>query len=133
RRSVAVGLHSSAWENGREETGKRHQVRAARFFLTAPLETGHLCPVTMTSASLAALLARPALLREWAPRVTTRKCDQPQKPPIEKTGLTLGMGMTEKQGGTGVRGNTSRAERAGRDFSRLSGHKWFMSAPMSAA
>lgn len=133
RRSVGIGLHSSAWENGREETGKRHQARAARFFLTAQLETGHLCPVTMTSASLAALMGSPALFREWAPRVTTRKYDQSQKPPIEKTGLTLGMGMTEKQGGTDLRANTTKAERAGRDFYRLSGHKWFMSAPMSDA
>src|SRR5690606_39767517 len=52
RRSVASGLHSSIWENGAAETGRRHQVRAARFYLTAQLETGHLCPITMTSASL---------------------------------------------------------------------------------
>ena len=76
RRSVAGGLHSSIWENGAEETGKRHQVRAARFYLTAELECGHLCPITMTSASLAALMASPKLFREWAPRITTRKYDQ---------------------------------------------------------
>jgi putative acyl-CoA dehydrogenase len=87
----------------------------------------------MTSASLAALMASPQLFREWAPRVTTRKYDQSQKPPIEKTGLTLGMGMTEKQGGTDVRANTTKAERAGSGFYRLTGHKWFMSAPMSDA
>jgi putative acyl-CoA dehydrogenase len=133
RRSVANGLHSSIWENGSAETGKRHQVRAARFYLTAELESGHLCPITMTSASLAALMASPKLFREWAPRVTTRKYDQSQKPPVEKTGLTLGMGMTEKQGGTDVRANTTRAERTGSGFYRLTGHKWFMSAPMSDA
>lgn len=134
RRSVASGLHSSIWENGDAEIGRRHQVRAARFFLTAQLETGHLCPITMTSASLAALMANTKLFREWAPRVTTRKYDQGQKPPVEKTGLTLGMGMTEKQGGTDVRANLTRAERAGSTgFYRLSGHKWFMSAPMSDA
>jgi putative acyl-CoA dehydrogenase len=83
RRSIAGGLHSSIWENGAEETGKRHQVRAARFYLTAELECGHLCPLTMTSASLAALMASPKLFREWAPRVTTRKYDQAQKPPVE--------------------------------------------------
>ncbi|RUW95040.1 DNA alkylation response protein, partial [Mesorhizobium sp. M2A.F.Ca.ET.037.01.1.1] len=86
-----------------------------------------------TSASLAALMASPKLFREWAPRVTTRKYDQSQKPPVEKTGLTLGMGMTEKQGGTDVRANITRAERAGSGFYRLTGHKWFMSAPMSDA
>lgn len=133
RRSVASGLHSSIWENGAAETGRRHQVRAARFYLSAQLETGHLCPITMTSASLAALMASPKLFREWAPRVTTRKYDQSSKPPIEKAGLTLGMGMTEKQGGTDLRANTTRAERASRDFHRLNGHKWFMSAPMSDA
>ena len=133
RRSVASGLHSSIWENGAAETGRRHQVRAARFYLTAQLETGHLCPITMTSASLAALMASPQLFREWAPRVTTRKYDQSNKPPVEKTGLTLGMGMTEKQGGTDVRANTTKAERAGSGFFRLTGHKWFMSAPMSDA
>ncbi|ESW64989.1 acyl-CoA dehydrogenase [Mesorhizobium sp. LSHC422A00] len=133
RRSVAGGLHSSIWENGDSEIGRRHQVRAARFYLTAELETGHLCPITMTSASLAALMASPKLFREWAPRVTTRKYDQSQKPPVDKTGLTLGMGMTEKQGGTDVRANTTRAERAGSGFYRVTGHKWFMSAPMSDA
>ncbi|PBB81315.1 DNA alkylation response protein [Mesorhizobium sp. WSM3879] len=133
RRSVAGGLHSSVWENGDAEIGRRHQVRAARFYLTAELETGHLCPITMTSASLAALMASPKLFREWAPRVTTRKYDQSQKPPVQKTGLTLGMGMTEKQGGTDVRANVTRAERAGNGFYRLTGHKWFMSAPMSDA
>ena len=133
RRSVASGLHSSVWENGEAEIGRRHQVRAARFYLTAELETGHLCPITMTSASLAALMASPKLVREWAPRVTTRKYDQSQKPPVEKTGLTLGMGMTEKQGGTDVRANITKAERVGSGFHRLTGHKWFMSAPMSDA
>ena len=133
RRSVANGLHSSVWENGAAETNRRHQARAARFYLTAELECGHLCPITMTSASLAALMASPKLFREWAPRVTTRKYDQSQKPPVEKAGLTLGMGMTEKQGGTDVRANSTRAERAGNGFHRLTGHKWFMSAPMSDA
>ncbi len=133
RRSIANGLHSSIWENGEAEIGKRHQSRAARFYLTSELECGHLCPVTMTSASLAALMAGPKLFREWAPRVTTRKYDQSNKAPVEKTGLTLGMGMTEKQGGTDVRANTTKAERAGNGFYRLTGHKWFMSAPMSDA
>jgi len=134
RRSVAIGLHSSVWENGEAEIGRRHQVRAARFYLMAQLETGHLCPMTMTSASLAALMGNPKIFREWAPRVTTRKYDQSQKPPVEKTGLTLGMGMTEKQGGTDVRANVTKAERAGSSgFYRINGHKWFMSAPMSDA
>ena len=90
RRSIASGLHSSVWENGENEIGRRHQVRASRFYLTARLEVGHLCPITMTSASLAALMANPKLFREWAPRVTTRKYDQSQKAPVDKAGLTVG-------------------------------------------
>ncbi|MEQ8400318.1 MAG: acyl-CoA dehydrogenase family protein [Roseitalea porphyridii] len=133
RRSVANGLHASIWENGQAETGQRHQVRGVRFFMTAGLECGHLCPITMTSASLAALMASPKLFREWAPRVTTRKYDQSHRPPVEKAGLTLGMGMTEKQGGTDVRANTTRAEPVGKGFYRITGHKWFMSAPMCDA
>ena len=133
RRSMANGLHCSIWENGETETGRRHQIRAARYYLTSELETGHLCPITMTSASLAALMANPKLFREWAPRVASRKYDPSQRPPVEKSGLTLGMGMTEKQGGTDVRANTTRAERASDGFYRINGHKWFMSAPMSDA
>jgi putative acyl-CoA dehydrogenase len=133
RRSVTNGLHSSIWENGESETGRRHQTRAARFFLTSELERGHLCPITMTSASLAALMASPKAFREWAPRITSRKYDQSNKAPVDKAGLTLGMGMTEKQGGTDVRANTTRAEKAGNNFYRITGHKWFMSAPMCDA
>jgi putative acyl-CoA dehydrogenase len=132
RRSVSMGLHASIWENNNVEQGLRHQTRAARYYLMSELETGHLCPITMTNASLAALMASPKLFREWAPRVTSRKYDPSHKPPVQKTGLTLGMGMTEKQGGTDVRANTSRAERAD-GFYKLSGHKWFMSAPMCDA
>jgi putative acyl-CoA dehydrogenase len=133
RRSTAIGLHSSVWEHGAAESGRRHLTRAVKFYLTAQLECGHLCPITMTSASLAALMNNSRLFREWAPRVTSRKYDPSQKPPVEKTGLTLGMGMTEKQGGTDVRANTTRADRAGGNLYRLTGHKWFMSAPMSDA
>jgi putative acyl-CoA dehydrogenase len=136
RRSVAHGLHSSIWENSPQqspEAGRRHQARATRFYLTAQLECGHLCPLTMTSASLAVLMTSPALYDEWSPRILTRKYDSSNKPPVKKTGLTLGMGMTEKQGGTDVRANTTRADHAGNGVYRLNGHKWFMSAPMSDA
>ncbi len=133
RRSVAAGLHASIWENGEETRGRRHRNRALKFYLTAQLECGHLCPITMTNASLAALMASEPLFKEWAPLVLPRKYDPGQKPPRRKTGLTIGMGMTEKQGGTDVRANTTRAERAANGFYRLTGHKWFMSAPMSDA
>jgi putative acyl-CoA dehydrogenase len=73
------------------------------------------------------------LFREWAPRITSRKYDQSQKPPVNKAGLTLGMGMTEKQGGTDVRANTTQAVRNAEGLYTIAGHKWFMSAPMSDA
>ncbi len=133
RRSVANGLHSSIWENSETESGMRHQARAARFFLTSQLESGHLCPLTMTSASLAALMSDSPMFRRWAPRVAVRKYDHSSKPVAQKTGITIGMGMTEKQGGTDVRANTTRAERVEGSIYRITGHKWFLSAPMSDA
>ncbi|MCK4205313.1 acyl-CoA dehydrogenase family protein [Brucella pituitosa] len=133
RRSIAQGLHCSIWEANPLETGRRHQARAARFYLTAQLEAGHLCPLTMTNASLAAVMASSELYKEWSPQVLSRKYDSSQKPAFNKQGITLGMGMTEKQGGTDVRANTTRAERNEDGTYTLSGHKWFMSAPMSDA
>ncbi|MFN3546421.1 MAG: acyl-CoA dehydrogenase family protein [Mesorhizobium sp.] len=133
RRSVATGLHSSVWENSESETGRRHQVRAARFYMMAQLESGHLESISTTSAALAALMASPKIFREWAPRATTRKYDPAHKPPVEKTGLTIGMGVTEKQGGSDVDGISTLAEPAENGFHRLTGHKWFVSAPMCDA
>ena len=133
RRSMANGLHCSVWENPADEKGRAHKARAVRFFLTAQLECGHLCPLTMTSASVAALSASPQVQREWGRRILSRKYDSANKPANLKTAITIGMGMTEKQGGTDVRANTSRAERVGEGIYRLTGHKWFMSAPMSDA
>jgi putative acyl-CoA dehydrogenase len=133
RRSIGVGLHASIWENSDEGKGRRHQSRALKFFLTGQLECGHLCPITMTNASLAALMASPTLFAEWSPLILPRKYDPSQKPPRKKTGLTVGMGMTEKQGGTDLKSNATKAERAGNGFYRITGHKWFMSAPMSDA
>lgn len=130
RRSVAQGIHSSVWENSNTEAGLGHQIRGARFYMTAGLECGHLCPITMTSAALAALMTNSDLFSRWAPLVTARKYDPSHRPVGQKTGVTIGMGMTEKQGGTDVRANTTRAERAGDGMWKLTGHKWFMSAPM---
>ena len=133
RRSMSVGLHSSVWENNSPAKGHEHKARAVRFFLTAQLECGHLCPLTMTSASVAAMMGSPRVQREWAPKILSRKYDSANKPPMQKSAITIGMGMTEKQGGTDVRANTSTAERVGEGIYRLAGHKWFMSAPMSDA
>jgi len=131
RRSMSYGLHSSIWENLPDTRGSAHKARAVRFYLTAQLECGHLCPLTMTSASVAALSATPPVHREWAPKILSRKYDSSNKPAMQKTAITLGMGMTEKQGGTDVRANTTTGTRVGDGIYRLAGHKWFMSAPMS--
>lgn len=131
RRSMASGLHSSAWETNPDTRGNEHKARATRFYLTAQLEAGHLCPLTMTSASVAALMASPRVQKEWAPKILSRKYDSTNKPAMQKTAVTIGMGMTEKQGGTDVRANRTSAERVGEGIYRLSGHKWFLSAPMS--
>ena len=133
RRSVASGLASSIWEDKEDEKGLAHQARAIRFFLTAQLECGHLCPLTMTSASVAAIKSNPGLLRGWLPKITARRYDSNNRPAQDKPGVTIGMGMTEKQGGTDVRANRSVADKVSEGIYRLTGHKWFMSAPMSDA
>ncbi len=107
-------------------------VRAAKFYMAAQVETGHLCPITMTRASVAALAAQPGLLAKTMPVIATRAYDPGFAPWWTKRGMTLGMGMTEKQGGTDVRSNMTRAARDG-DAYRITGHKWFMSAPMCDA
>ncbi|QKV17989.1 acyl-CoA dehydrogenase family protein [Oricola thermophila] len=133
RRSAGWGLSGSVWEARNRGEVPGHQRRAISFYMVAGLETGHLCPMTMTNASIAALRTSPELAREWAPRIASRKYDSSHRAPAEKVGLTVGMGMTEKQGGTDVQANTTEARPEGRDIYRLTGHKWFMSAPMSDA
>ncbi|HUC47827.1 MAG TPA: acyl-CoA dehydrogenase family protein [Xanthobacteraceae bacterium] len=133
RESIAAGLHASTWTaNGARAAAPAEVARAARFYMAAQVETGHLCPVTMTRAALAPLTAAPALLAKIAPKVTTRNYEAAFRPWWEKAGMTLGMGMTEKQGGTDVRANTTTATPDGDGFT-IVGHKWFMSAPMSDA
>ena len=133
RRSVASGLQGSVWEGRQDEEGVAHQARAVRFYMTAGLECGHLCPLTMTNAAVAAIMASPAIEKAWAPLIVSRRYDPATKPALQKSGIIIGMGMTEKQGGTDVRANESRAEKAGEGVYRLSGHKWFLSAPMADA
>ena len=95
-------------------------VRAAKFYMAAQVETGHLCPITMTRASVAALAAQPDLLAKAMPVIATRAYDPDFAPWWTKRGMTLGMGMTEKQGGTDVRSNMTRADARRR---RLSHHR----------
>src|ERR1700680_1445230 len=132
-RSAHAGVHNSTWTaQGKPAGGAAEVVRAARFYMAAQVETGHLCPITMTRASVAALAAQPDLLAKTMPVIATRAYDPGFAPWWTKRGMTLGMGMTEKQGGTDVRSNMTRATADG-DAYRITGHKWFMSAPMCDA
>jgi putative acyl-CoA dehydrogenase len=131
--STHAGLHNSTWSlDGRPAGAPAEVVRAAKYYMAAGVETGHLCPITMTRASVAALAAQPDLLAKTMPVIGTRAYDPTFAPWTTKRGMTLGMGMTEKQGGTDVRANMTRAERDGAAY-RITGHKWFMSAPMCDA
>jgi putative acyl-CoA dehydrogenase len=132
-RSAHAGIHNSTWNSeGKPAGAPAEVVRAAKFYMAAQVETGHLCPITMTRASVAALSAQPDLLAKVMPVISTRAYDPDFAPWWSKRGMTLGMGMTEKQGGTDVRSNMTRAVRDG-DGYRITGHKWFMSAPMCDA
>jgi putative acyl-CoA dehydrogenase len=133
RASIAAGLQASTWTAvGARAAAPAEVARAARYYMAAQVESGHLCPVTMTRAAVAALAADPALLAQVAPKVVARIYDPAFRPWWDKPGMTLGMGMTEKQGGTDVRANITSATPAG-DFYTIVGHKWFLSAPMCDA
>jgi len=133
RASIAAGLHASTWTpTGQRAAPPAEVARAARYYMAAQVESGHLCPITMTRAALAALGADPALLAQVASKVATTSYDPAFRPWWEKSGVTLGMGMTEKQGGTDVRANITTATPAGDSYA-IVGHKWFLSAPMCDA
>ncbi|MBV8744533.1 MAG: acyl-CoA dehydrogenase family protein [Xanthobacteraceae bacterium] len=133
RESIGDGLAAMTWDEHGQRAGARSEVaRAARYYMVAQIENGHMCPVTMTRAAVAALTAAPALLAQVMPKIDSRQYDPEFRSWREKSGITIGMGMTEKQGGTDVRANTTRAEPTGEVY-RITGHKWFMSAPMSDA
>ncbi|MFE6836616.1 acyl-CoA dehydrogenase family protein [Streptomyces sp. NPDC057705] len=108
-----------------------HLRRAAGFFIWSQAEAGHGCPVSMTHAAVPALRADPALAAEWEPRLTSHVYEQGLRPAAQKGGVLFGMGMTEKQGGSDVRANTTAATPLGASGEYLlTGHKWFCSAPM---
>jgi len=131
RTSVENGLHSLPLVEKRKGA---HVVRAALMMLTAQNEAGHTCPISMTFSAVAALRAEPELARQWERKIVSSVYDPKFAPAAEKQGVLVGMGMTEKQGGSDVRANTTRAERIGssRDY-LVTGHKWFCSAPMCDA
>jgi putative acyl-CoA dehydrogenase len=131
--SRSTGLHASTWNaDGSRAAAPSEVARAARFYMVAQVENGHMCPITMTRASVAALAAVPALLAQVAPKILSHAYDPAFQPARDKIALSIGMGMTEKQGGTDVRTNTTEAISDGEAWC-INGHKWFMSAPMSDA
>ena len=139
--SCGEGLHSAAWQHlagaGERARPGANVARAAGLYMAAQMEAGHCCPVTMTNAAVATLRLEPELAAAWLPLVLARAYDPRFVPASEKRAVTFGMGMTEKQGGTDVRANTTQAApiAAGGPGAEyiLVGHKWFLSAPMSDA
>jgi putative acyl-CoA dehydrogenase len=129
-KSMDWGIHCSAHDNS-EPQGPMVG-RAVRLYLANEAESGHLCPITMTHASVGALKAEPALLDKWLPKIVSRSYDPRPLPWWEKRSVTIGMGMTERQGGTDVRANITTAVANGHQV-EITGHKWFMSAPMCDA
>lgn len=135
--ATAAGLHGTPFAPAQATSGHAHVRRAAGFLLFTELEPSVLCPISMTYAVTPALRANAAVARDWLPKLTARAYDPRLVPWHEKAGATMGMGMTEKQGGSDVRANTTRAQSDGHDAwgARyvVTGHKWFFSAPMSDA
>ncbi len=126
--AVGHGLHGAPWAVDQEGA---HVARAAGFVTWSQVEAGHGCPISMTYSIVPALRNQPDLADEWEPRLVARAYDPRNVPAREKPGAIAGMGMTEKQGGSDVRANTTRAEATDDGTWLLTGHKWFCSAPMS--
>lgn len=131
---IAHGITSAPWT---KPHAGAHVARAATMYLHNQAEAGTSCPMTMTFACVPALRLQPNLAELWLPKILSRQYDPRNLPMEQKTGLTIGMAMTEKQGGTDVRANTTRAYPVGASGPghayELVGHKWFCSAPMSDA
>ncbi len=131
---VAQGVHASPWSHPRPGA---HVHRVAGLYMGAQVEAGTSCPISMTYAAAPVIAEGPESLRAWLPKLFARTYDPAHRPVAEKAGALIGMGMTEKQGGSDVRSNTSRAEplaeRGPGEAYRIVGHKWFMSAPMCDA
>jgi putative acyl-CoA dehydrogenase len=130
---TARGYHSSPWVHGDTAKSGAHAARAAGYLMQAQIESGTLCPTTMTYGAIAAMRRDPWLAREWVPRLLAREYDSRDIPFEHKRGGLIGMGMTEKQGGSDVRANTTRANRCADGTYRITGHKWFFSAPQCDA
>ncbi|MGA7272242.1 MAG: acyl-CoA dehydrogenase family protein [Acidimicrobiia bacterium] len=127
--SVSHRVHSLPWIS--EEGG--FVARSAQMMIMAGVEAGHGCPISMTAAVVPALRHAPDLAAEWEPRLTSNRYDPRFLPSDQKDGALMGMGMTEKQGGSDVRANTTVARPAESGWYTITGHKWFTSAPMCDA
>ncbi|MGI9009324.1 MAG: acyl-CoA dehydrogenase family protein [Streptosporangiaceae bacterium] len=125
--AVSHGLHAAPWASSRPGA---HVARAAKFYVWSQAEAGHGCPISMTYSVVPALRQAPDLAARFEPRLTAPVYDPRLRVPESKDGLLAGMAMTEKQGGSDVRANTTRAEPAGDGSYLITGHKWFCSAPM---
>ncbi|HZW13434.1 MAG TPA: acyl-CoA dehydrogenase family protein [Noviherbaspirillum sp.] len=132
--SIEHGLHSSHWSDPKDGA---HVARAAKFYMQSQVEAAHCCPITMTSAAIPALRLQPEVAAQWEQKILARHYDWRNVPDAQKEGVTIGMAMTEKQGGSDVRANTTRALPLGSggpgQAYELVGHKYFVSAPMCDA
>ena len=143
--AVGAGLGGAPWGShcpnplpkGEGANAGAHSRRAAAFMLFTELEPSVLCPISMTYAATPALRANAAVFADWGPKLTSHAYDPTPRPWHDKPGVTMGMGMTEKQGGSDLRANTTQAVRDGNDAwgdrYAITGHKWFFSAPMCDA
>ncbi len=132
RAGVEAEVHALPWNHPQPGA---HVARAVKHYMLSQAESGCCCPLTMTFAGVPGLRQQPEVAKEWLPRITSTKYDARNIPPSQKAGCIMGMAMTEKQGGSDVRANTTRAvplgsEGPGQEYF-LTGHKWFVSAPMS--
>ncbi len=132
--SIEHGLHASHWTDPKDGA---HVARAAKYYMQSQVEAAHGCPITMTSAVIPSLRLQPDVAAQWEPKILARHYDYRNVPVEQKEGITIGMAMTEKQGGSDVRANTTRAYPLGSGGPgqpyELVGHKYFVSAPMCDA
>jgi putative acyl-CoA dehydrogenase len=130
---IARGYHSSPWTQTSAERSAAHTVRAAGYLMQAQIESGTLCPTTMTYGAIPPMRRDPWLARQWVPKLLAREYDARDMAFERKHGGLIGMGMTEKQGGSDVRTNSTRAISSSDGSYRITGHKWFFSAPQCDA
>jgi putative acyl-CoA dehydrogenase len=129
--NMAHAVHAFGWRN--EGKAGAHVARAALSYMAGQAEAGNGCPLTMTYAAVPALRHAPEIAKDWLPRIISTEYDARVIPAAQKKGCTVGMGMTEKQGGSDVRANTTKATRLADGAYEIVGHKWFFSAPMCDA